>query len=182
MLGRRNFVAGAGALVFGLAVGSEDVRAAEQPTIAMMGTPKGDETWFDPIGLWVPVGTTIRWFTPADQTQKHATAAYHPVNRDSPQRIPKQAKPWNSGYIGPGEMFEVALTEAGVYDYYCLPHEAAGMVGRIVVGLPTGRELMDFDRDTAAHPEWRVLPKAALQAFPSVEDILAKKTVPYRRG
>ncbi|MDA7965440.1 plastocyanin/azurin family copper-binding protein, partial [Ruegeria sp.] len=28
------------------------------------------------------------------------------------------------------------LTIPGVYDYYCLPHEAAAMVGRIVVGTP----------------------------------------------
>ena len=36
----------------------------------------------------------------------------------------------------PGESFEVELTEPGVYDYFCIPHEHAGMVGRIVVGGP----------------------------------------------
>ena len=39
----------------------------------------------------------------------------------------------------PGEAFEVMLTEPGVYDYYCVPHEHAGMVGRIVVGAAPAR-------------------------------------------
>ena len=30
----------------------------------------------------------------------------------------------------------MTFTVEGVYDYYCVPHEHAGMVGRIVVGTP----------------------------------------------
>ena len=42
-----------------------------------------------------------------------------------------------SGYlVEPGDRFEVTLTVPGVYDYFCTPHEAAGMVGRIIVGQP----------------------------------------------
>ena len=29
------------------------------------------------------------------------------------------------------------FTVTGVYDYFCIPHEEAGMVGRIIVGSPT---------------------------------------------
>ncbi|MFP5351693.1 MAG: plastocyanin/azurin family copper-binding protein [Actinomycetota bacterium] len=32
-----------------------------------------------------------------------------------------------------GDSFELALTEPGTYRYFCIPHEEAGMVGRIVV-------------------------------------------------
>lgn len=32
-----------------------------------------------------------------------------------------------------GETFSVTLTEPGTYRYFCIPHEDAGMVGRIVV-------------------------------------------------
>lgn len=32
-----------------------------------------------------------------------------------------------------GEEFEVTLAEPGTYRYFCIPHEEAGMVGRIVV-------------------------------------------------
>ena len=33
-----------------------------------------------------------------------------------------------------GESFEHTFTAEGVYHYYCIPHEGAGMVGAIVVG------------------------------------------------
>jgi plastocyanin len=185
MLKRRDFIAGSGALFVGLATGVGNHQAAAEPssqTIIMAGTPKGDETWFDPVGLWVAPGTRIRWVTPADQTQKHTTTAYHPAFLSMPMRIPKRATPWNSGYVGPGESFEVQLTEEGVYDYYCRPHEESGMVGRIVVGTPSGHELADFAMDAAAHPEWRTLPPEALRVFPAIEDILRRKVIAYRRG
>ena len=38
----------------------------------------------------------------------------------------------------PGEHFEVTLTAERVYDYTRVPHEHAGMVGRLIVGQPTG--------------------------------------------
>jgi plastocyanin len=184
LLRRRDFLAG-GALALGLsggwrlAIAGDD---ASRQTIVMAGTPKGDAVWFDPVGVWVPPGTTIRWITPDDQTQKHATAAYHPANKSSPLRIPGRAAPWNSGYIGPGAFFDFQLTEEGVYDYYCAPHEEAGMVGRIVVGTPSGHELADFERNAAAHPAWRTVPEEALRVFPAVEEIMRRKAIPYQPG
>ena len=35
--------------------------------------------------------------------------------------------------IREGETFSVSLTEPGTYRYFCVPHEDAGMIGRIVV-------------------------------------------------
>jgi hypothetical protein len=61
----------------------------------------------------------------------------------------------------------VELTEPGVYDYFCIPHEHAGMVGRIVVGSPGA---------DAARPDGD-LPDAALKAFPPVEAILRQGIV-----
>ncbi|XP_010534011.1 PREDICTED: plastocyanin-like [Tarenaya hassleriana] len=34
---------------------------------------------------------------------------------------------------GPGETYEVALTEPGTYSFYCSPHQGAGMVGKVTV-------------------------------------------------
>jgi len=36
--------------------------------------------------------------------------------------------------LQPGEHFDLTLSVPGVYDYFCAPHEQAGMVGRLVVG------------------------------------------------
>lgn len=66
----------------------------------------------------------------------------------------------------PGDSFEVLLTVPGVYDFYCLPHEHAGMVGRIVVGKP------DDDGWQGAATEVGDLPAAAIHGFPSVAAIL----------
>jgi hypothetical protein len=71
----------------------------------------------------------------------------------------------------PGERFEVTLEERGVYDYYCQPHEMAGMVGRVVVGQPQDAG-WEGPSDDAGD-----LPEEAFAAFPSVEEILASGRV-----
>lgn len=176
----RRLILAVGAL--GGAVIPLGLSAAAEPlpvrSIAMAGTSKGEATWFDPPGLWVPPGTVVRWFTPDDQTQAHTSTAYHPANLGHALRIPAKAAPWDSAYVPPGGEFRVRLTVEGVYDYYCRPHEEAGMVGRIVVGRPSGRELEEFAAAAAAHPEWLPLLAEALRAFPRVDDILRRKQVP----
>ena len=90
-------------------------------------------------------------------------------------RIPETAEPWDSGIlVDVGDSFAVTLTEEGVYDYYCGPHEIAGMVGRIIVGRPGGPGLEPFDYFTRLEPppDWQPVPEAAQAAFPSVEEIL----------
>ena len=99
----------------------------------MQGRGGGSHVWFDPIGLLVRPGQTVRW-TNREAGNVHTATAYHPANLDRPLRIPRAALPWDSDYLMPGESFAVELTEPGVYDYFCIPHEHAGMVGRIVVG------------------------------------------------
>jgi len=81
---------------------------------------------------------------------------------------PEAAAPWDSGFlVKPGDTFEVTFTVEGVYDYFCLPHEAAGMVGRIVVGRPGGPGALPFDY-FAGRPTtqaWVPVPEAARAAF-----------------
>jgi plastocyanin len=142
----------------------------------MRSDPLGSRVWFDPIGLYVEPGTAVRW-TVRDNV--HTTTAYHPDNDHHPLRIPEGAMPWDSGFlVNPGDHFEVTLAVPGVYDYYCMPHEAAGMVGRIVVGKqigPGGPGAQPFDYwvGKAGTDGWRHVPEAARQTFPSVAQILA---------
>lgn len=100
--------------------------------IVMRGDALGSEVWFEPAGLLVRPGATVTWRND-DFSNAHTTTAFHPSNRAHPLRIPEGAKPWNSDYLLPGETFSVTLTVPGVYDTFCIPHEMAGMVGRIVV-------------------------------------------------
>ena len=136
----------------------------------------GSEVWFDPIGVYIEPGQTVRWIS---EENVHTTTAYHPQNNNHSLRIPKNAKPWDSGFLQPGDTFEVRLIIEGVYDYFCLPHEAAGMVGRIIVGKPTGPGSLPFDYfkgrpDTGS---WKPVPDAAQRAFPDVEQIMARRIV-----
>lgn len=134
---RRTFLKGAGVAVLGLALPAGMARLADTAgktvEIEMVTTA---ENYFDPVGLWVPAGTTVRWVL---KSGAHSATAYHPDNFGKPLRIPEKATPWDSGILGaPGTSFEYTFGVEGVYDYFCLPHEALGMVGRIVVGKPGG--------------------------------------------
>ncbi len=141
-------------------------RAGVAEVIEMTGTARGEQVWFAPQGLAVAPSTTLR-FVNRDRGNSHTSTAYHPDLFGRPRRIPTGATPWNSDFLLPGESFEVTLEAPGVYDYYCQPHEMAGMVGRIVVGEPGDAGWEDASSDAGD------LPEMALAAFPSVEAILA---------
>jgi plastocyanin len=140
--------------------------------LAMTGRPDGSDVWFDPIGIHIQPGQTLRW-TNQDKGNAHTVTAYHPAIFDRPLRIPDGAEPWDSDYLLPGESFSVTLTVPGVYDYYCVPHEHAGMVGRIVVG---DAPAADYPA-TVADPALTALPDVALANFPAIADILASGTI-----
>lgn len=145
--------------------------------IHMQSDPVGSWVGFDPVGVWVAPGTTVRW---ALEANVHTTTAYHPRNGDRPLRIPERAVPWDSGYlVNPGDSFEITLDVEGVYDYFCAPHEIAGMVGRIVVGRPGGPGMLPFDyfRGDATKSHWQSVPVAARAALPGVDDIVRERVV-----
>ena len=158
--------------------------AATPEVIEMRSDALGSRVWFDPIGLYVEPGTTVRWIV---RENVHTTTAYHPRNDHHPLRIPESAVPWDSGYlVHSGDHFDVTFSVPGVYDYYCMPHEAVGMVGRIVVAKPLGPGAQAFDYwvGKPGTDGWRHVPDAARQMFPSVARILADRRVhpPGPRG
>lgn len=118
---RREFIGllGAGAAASVGLVGTTKARAS--PVIVM------DDTHFDPVGLHIEPGTTVRFEIAAGS---HSATAYE-------DRIPSDATPFDSGSISNGA-FEHTFEEPGTYDYYCIPHKSMGMVGRIVVGEAGG--------------------------------------------
>ncbi|CAG0949043.1 plastocyanin [Rhizobiaceae bacterium] len=141
------------------------VHAAQVEEIGMRGRARGEHVWFTPAGLAVAQGTLLR-FVNHDAGNSHTATCYHPALFDRPQRIPEGATPWDSGFLLPGEAFEVRLTVPGVYDYYCIPHEHAAMVGRIVVGRPGDHGWLGAAVGAGD------LPDVALIGFPAVEAIL----------
>lgn len=169
ILPRRGFVILGGGALATLAL-SGRLLAGTEEVITMRGTARGERVWFDPRGLAAAPGTTIR-FVNRDPGNSHTATAFHPAILDRVRRIPKAAEPWDSGFLLPGESFAVTLTAPGVYDFYCQPHEAMGMAGRIVIGTPDMPGWEGPSADTADTDE------VLRAALPSVEDILAAKRI-----
>jgi len=141
----------------------------------------GAQVYFDPVGLRIQPGDTVRWI---QVNGYHSVTAYHPANGDRELRIPERAEPWDSGillaeYPAKGSTFEHRFTIPGVYDYLCTPHEAAGMVGRIIVGEPgagPGTRAFGYAPDR----QWKRVPTAAQQDFPAIALIMEKGMVRAR--
>ncbi|WP_158854544.1 plastocyanin/azurin family copper-binding protein [Halorhabdus sp. CUG00001] len=118
---RRQFLGALGAGTVGAGGFTQSVAAQETPVVTM------GNNYFDPIGLHVEPGTTVRFELAAGA---HSATAYE-------SRIPSEANTFDSGVISAGG-FEYTFEQPGTYDYYCIPHTSAGMVGRIVVASPGG--------------------------------------------
>jgi plastocyanin len=83
---------------------------------------------FDPQEVSINVGDTVLW-------TNTATTHPHTATADS---FRQRRQGFNSGsfprqWLEPGETFQFTFTSAGTYPYHCVPHEAAGMVGTVIV-------------------------------------------------
>tara|TARA_R110002073_G_scaffold105115_4_gene237787 strand:- start:2537 stop:3052 length:516 start_codon:yes stop_codon:yes gene_type:complete len=168
-LTRRTVLVFGGGAIATLATASQAL-ARQVEVIEMRGSPRGEQIWFSPHGLAVTAGTVVR-FVNRDPGNSHTATAYHPDFFGRERRIPAAATPWDSGFLLPDESYEVTLDAPGVYDFYCIPHEMAAMVGRIVVGRPSDAGWEGPSSDASdIEPE-------ALAALPSVSSILVRHRV-----
>ena len=98
-----------------------------------------DELVFEPEKATLSAGDTVRWRNAGEV--EHTVTAYE-------NKLPKEGeyfasggfkseeaaqKNLNAGLVAPGEEFEHTFEVSGVYEYYCIPHESAGMVGTVRV-------------------------------------------------
>jgi plastocyanin len=173
----RRILIGAGAGLLACAELSRPIRA-EKPAriieIHMKSDPMGSVVGFDPVGVFLEPGQKVRWVCDANV---HTTTAYSPKNGHHSRRIPRDAVPWASDFLQSGQSFEVTLTVEGVYDYFCAPHEMAGMVGRLVVGKAIGPGTLPFDYYEANGKHWMPVPAAAQRTFPAIDAIMSQKVV-----
>jgi plastocyanin len=85
-----------------------------------------------PEEVTISAGQTVVW--------TNTSSMFHTVTNDpalakerSHAQLPPGAQPFDSGNIAPGEVFQHTFEVPGAYVYFCIPHEAAGMVGKIIV-------------------------------------------------
>lgn len=99
-----------------------------------------DDLVFEPGELTVTVGTTVVWenvgsvahTVTASEDQLPDGAAYFASGGFESEQAARDAYP-SEGGIPDGESYEHAFETAGTYQYFCIPHESAGMEGTITV-------------------------------------------------
>lgn len=101
-------------------------------------TPGPPEFYYEPTGLYVQPGESVRFVA---QSPHHTVTAYHPL-QGKPLRVPSvEVGPFSSPVVPMDESWTYTFSESGVYDFWCAVHEGYGMVGRVVVGEPLGPAL-----------------------------------------
>jgi len=122
------------------AVGAASGTAAAQEGGTTHTVDMTDQLVFDPEELTIAPGDTVVWENVGNVG--HSVTAYE-------EDIPEEAdyfasggfdaeQPARDGYpsqgdIPGGESYEHTFDVAGTYEYFCIPHEAVGMVGTITV-------------------------------------------------
>lgn len=116
--------------------------------VKMTTTDSGQH--FEPHVVWVEQGGTVTWH---NESGAHSATAYAPAN-DNPQLIPDGAAAWDSGMLSEqGATFEHTFETAGVYHYYCIPHETMGMIGSVIVGKPEAHGQPALEEPPESMPE-----------------------------
>ena len=184
-ISRRNLLQGWGMGMLALSVPGWSVSvwgAVPDAAVVNVGNNYAGGQWFfDPVGLYIEKGQTVRW-----QSRKWGSTvtAFHPSNYNHELRIPENAEPFDSGVIGDsfGNTFEWTFDVEGTYDYFSRNHEILGMVGRIVVGSPGGPAENNPPGYGGREGRAVVFPTQA-EAFAVCPSrlIVAKKTIPFPR-
>ena len=96
-------------------------------SLVKMGADDGSLV-FSPSSLSVSAGETV--------TFKNNAGFPHNVVFDEdavPGGINADSLSHEEYFNAPGETYDVTFSKAGTYEYYCEPHQGAGMAGKIVV-------------------------------------------------
>ncbi|MFU8867211.1 plastocyanin/azurin family copper-binding protein [Natronococcus sp.] len=166
--GRRRLLTAAGALfAAGVAGCIDDELGKDDPLIGdpeahtevELSDDDGDPRLDPPIAHVVD-GGTVEWIA---ESGAHETASYHPETHRDQRRIPEDSEPW-ARELSPSNSFDRTFDGEGVYNYACTVHEAEGVVGTVLVGLP------DPDEQRALEPVSRELPDAAREELEHQND------------
>jgi len=91
-----------------------------------------DELVFKPRRVTIRAGQTVEWRN--DSVLVHTVTADPGIAAKAADvALPADAKAFNSGNVKPKGKFSHMFTTPGTYRYFCIPHEAAGMVGEVIV-------------------------------------------------
>ena len=87
---------------------------------------------YEPARITIKVGDTVEWKNVGNSVHH---ASNDPSTAVNPAEVsnPPGAKPFDSGFLQPGQSYTYTFTVPGTYKYICAPHETSGMLGEVVV-------------------------------------------------
>jgi plastocyanin len=91
-----------------------------------------DAERFQPATLTVPSGATVTWNNTGSMTHT-VTVDPSKASNQANASVPEGVQPFDSGDITGGQSYSYTFTTPGTYKYFCIPHEALGMVGTVTV-------------------------------------------------
>lgn len=92
-----------------------------------------DQLRFVPDRLTIKVGETVTWRTVGAAPHTSTGDPAKALNPQQSVKLPDGAATWDSGLVTQGQEFSHTFAVAGEYTYFCIPHEAAGMVASLTV-------------------------------------------------
>lgn len=96
-------------------------------TVEMTNTMK-----FTPDTVRIESGQTIKWEN-TSLLAHSVTGNPSKASIEGSARLPKEAKPFDSGMMDPKQTFSHTFKVSGTYKYFCIPHEGAKMYGWVIV-------------------------------------------------
>lgn len=109
------------------AAAAQEVAASAAVTVTI-----SDLLQFEPKVVTIKAGQKVVWY--------NKSALKHTVTADPSKAanldhvlLPDGAEPFDSDLIMPQDTYERTFTVSGRYRYFCIPHEATGMVGEVIV-------------------------------------------------
>ncbi len=107
---------------------AKSVAAKPAIVINMLDMPPS----FEPVRATIRAGETVEWKNVGNQLH-HVTNDPSAALKKNDVANPPGAKPFDSGFLKPGETFSQTFSVPGIYRYTCAVHEAKGMNGEVVV-------------------------------------------------
>jgi len=99
---------------------------------AAVVTMSDDMPMYQPDRVTIRAGDTVEWKNNG-MVSHSATDDPSRANKPDNALLPREAKPFNSGSVMPGNTFRSTFSVPGRYRYFCLSHEADKMIGEIEV-------------------------------------------------
>src|SRR5437667_3376089 len=101
---------------------ADSMAARPAIVIKMLDAPPS----FEPVRTTIRAGDTVEWKNVGGQLH-HVTTDPSAALKKNDVANPPGAKPFDSGFLKPGESFSQTFSVPGTYRYTCAVHEAKGM-------------------------------------------------------